>query len=390
MLRKWISVMLSLTCALSLSACWDHTEITSMLIVAGIGLDVDDSGKIYHAVVEVINVEEEGGENITAKLVEGSGSSIYAAIQDAMVMTGGTLYTNHCKVVVIGDKLARQGIDVIIDLVLRSPNLRKTLGVLVAKDVTARSILTQKTVKNDIVSFELSKMLTSNEVTLNNTRTTGIYQLHEAFISVCPSAVAPVVSVKDNNGEQVLYIEGLSVFWDQRCLGYLDGSRSEAYNLASHTVNTGSIILLDPALSAQPFGVNILQSKAGYTPHIQGDRLVMQVNIQVDATLQGGALLQVDLSDENAVNQLEVSLERKLEADVKNLIAHVQSEYGADIFNFYKEFENRYRREWEGLSQDWQSHFKNLEVEVTADVVLGGSGLIENYAPHGEAANALP
>lgn len=390
MIRKWISVILSLACTLSLSACWDHVEITNMLIVAGIGLDVDDSGKVYHAVVEVINVEEEGGENITAKVVEGNGSSIYAAIQDAMVMTGGNLYTNHCKVVVIGDNLARQGIDGTVDLVLRSPNLRKTLGVLVAKDATARSILTQKTVKNDIVSFELAKMLSSNEKTLNNTRATGIYQLHEAFISVCPSAVAPVVSVRENNGEQALCIEGLSVFSNRRCIGYLDGSQSGACNLASRTVRSGSIVILDPALSPLPIGANILQSKADYTPYIQGDQLLIHVDIQVDATLQGGTLLQADLSDENVINQLEASLEKGLEADVKNSIAHVQSEYGADIFNFYKEFENRYRREWEGLSQDWPSHFKNLQVEVTANVVLGGSGLIENYAPHGEKANALP
>lgn len=388
MLKKGLSLLLALCCMLPLTACWDHVEVNNMLIAAGIGLDLDDEG--YRAVVEVVDVAAEGSENIASKLVEGSGETMYAAIQNAMVMTGGSLYTNHCKVIVIGDKLARQGINEVVDMVLRSPNFRKALDVLVAKETTAKAILTQKTVKDDIVSFELEKMLTSNQDTLNTTRVTGVYQLHEAFISPCPTAVVPVVSIRENGRDDVLYIQGTAVFWTDHLQGYLSGQETELYNILRHTVTSGSIAAHNEALSAKPIEAKLMRSTVRLTPGIVGDRLRMQVSVHANMILQGGALLTADLAEESTVKQLESSLAQQLERDAIEVISRAQTDYRADIFDFSKEFERHYHREWEALIGNWPSHFQDMEVVVDASVSVSNSGLIGNYMPYTDAANALP
>jgi|GEM_PF-950329 len=393
MCKKSIAILLALAGLLSLSACWDNVEISKLLIVAGIGLDVDDAGKVYHATVEIVNVQADGGENIAAEIVEGDGITIHSAIQNAMLMTGGTMFSNHCKVIVIGDKLARRGINEVVDMILRSPDFRKTVDVLVAKDATAKSILKKKTVKNDILCYELSKILDSNAKTMENTIAAGVYQIHEVLISDCAYFVAPAVYARENNGGDVLEVEGCAVFTEDKLQGFLDGAQSKLLNIVVHDGSNSTIAIKNAALSKHPIDVKITKSDVYLTPSLQGDVPRIKVFIRAEATLEGALLPHANLADDRTTEQLQSSINGQLSAGVKELVAEVQSQCGSDIFEFYREFEDSYRWEWPGLQRDWSTRFRGMEVSVASDVWITGSGLVGNYAPKAgdqDTANALP
>lgn len=393
MYKKLLCILLTITGLLSLTACWDHVEISEMLIIAGIGLDVDRSGELFHATVEFINVEAEGGENIKAGIVEGCGDTLHGAIQNAMLMTGGTIFGNHCKVIVIGDRLARMGVDEAIELILRSPDFRKTVDLLVAKDSTAKSVLKQKTVKNDIVSYELSKILDSNQKSIKNTVATGVYQLHDILISDCAFFVVPTVYARQNNGESVLQVDGCAVFAGERLQGFLDGEQSKLFNMVTHNNRSMTIAIEDADISSAPIDVNITQSNVHLRPYLQGEALSMRVDIAAKASLENAVLPDIDPAERQRTEQMENIIGEQLSAGVKKLVRDVQSLYASDIFEFYREYQDVYRQEWAGLQQDWRSHFRDMEITVASDVQITGSGLVGNYAPgpaDRDNANALP
>lgn len=393
MRKKLLLILLAVTVPLSLTACWDHVEISKMLIVAGVGLDVDDKGETYHATVEIVNVESDGGKNISAEIVEGDGSTMHSAIQNAMLMTGGEMFSNHCKVIVIGDKLARKGINEVIDIILRSPNFRKTVDIMVAKDAEAQSILKQKTVKSDIVSYELSKILKSNIKSQENTIATGVYQIHEILVSDCAYFVAPPVFTRKNNGDDVLQVEGCAVFTGDKLQGFLDGEQSKLFNIVTRKAGNMTIQIEKPALSLNPIDLKITKSGASLTPNRNGEVLSVDIAVAAEASLERAMLLDMDLTDSNAVEHLRRGLNEQLSADIKKLISDVQYLYGADIFEFYREYEDNYRQEWAGLKQDWGSHFRTMEVNVVSNIRITGSGLVENYTKKTDGrnhANALP
>lgn len=388
--KKALSIIICVACMLSFTACWDHVEMNKLLIVAGIGLDADDTGKLYHATLEFINIE---GENAESKIIEGEGESVYSAIQNAMVLAGGAMFANHCKVIVFGESLARQGIDDVVNLVLRSPGFRKTLDVLVAKGTTAKSVISGKAVKSDITSFELSKLLRSNADKLNNTKAVSVYKLHEKLLTDCPSAVIPAVFLKDNNGKEAACVEGTAVFYQSKLKGFLDAGQSKLYDLIEENADNGYISYKDPTLSQKPVSARVKKSSAQAVPFIEGERLSLRLDVQTEVILEGSSTLDIDLLDEQSVGRIQKDFGSHLSKEIKSLIEEVQNDYGADIFDFYKEFEDSYRQEWQTLKDDWPSHFHDIEVEVDVKVLIVGSGLIGNYFPPGSGEkheNALP
>lgn len=388
MFKKALSIIICMTCMLSFTACWDHVEMNKLLIVAGIGLDADDTGKLYHATLEFINIE---GENAESKIIEGEGDSVYSAIQNAMVLAGGAMFANHCKVIVFGESLARQGIDDVVNLVLRSPGFRKTLDVLVAKDTTAKSVISGKAVKSEITSFELSKLLRSNADTLNNTKAVSVYQLHEKLLSDCPSAVIPAVFLKDNNGKEAACVEGTAVFYQSRLQGFLDAGQSKLYDLVEENADNGYISYNDLTLSQRPISARVKKSSAQAVPSIEGESISLRLNVQTEIILEGSSPLNIDLLNEQSVDKIQNDFGGHLSKEIEGLIEEIQNGYGTDIFDFYKEFEDSYRQEWQTLKNDWPSHFRDMKVEVDAKVLIVGSGLIGNYFPSGEKhENALP
>lgn len=388
--KKALSIIICVACMLSFTACWDHVEMNKLLIVAGIGLDADSSGKLYHATLEFINIE---GDNAESKIIEGEGDSVYSAIQNAMILAGGAMFANHCKVIVFGESLARQGIDDVVNLVLRSPGFRKTLDVLVAKDTTARSIMSGKAVKSDITSFELSKLLRSNADTMNNTKAVSVYELHEKLLSDCPSSVIPAVFLKDNNGKETACVEGAAVFYQSRLKGFLDAEQSKLYDLIEENADNGYISYRDSALSQKPISARVRKSSARATPFIEGERLSLRLDLQTEVILEGSSTLDIDLLDERSIDRIQKDFGSHLSEEAEGLIEKMQLDYETDVFDFYKEFEDCYRHEWQQLKADWPAHFRDMEVEVNAKVIIEGSGLIGNYFPEdsgGNHENALP
>lgn len=388
--KKILSIILCLACLMFMTACWDHVEMNKLLIVAGIGLDMDGPGGLYRATLEFIDIEKDNAES---KIIEGEGETAYSAMQNAMTLAGGAMFANHCKVMVFGEELARQGIDDVVNLILRNPGFRKTLDILVARDTTAAEVMKHKAVKSDITSFELSKLLSSNSDTLNNTKAVSVYQLHEMILSVCPSAVVPTVFLKENNGEEAVCVEGTAAFYDSKLQGFLDSGQSKLYNLITQKADNGYISCEDPELSPKPISARIKRSSAKAVPSISGEKLSLRLDIEAEVILEGSSLLDIDLLDKESVARIENSFNSQLSGDIKELIGDIQATHKSDIFSFYKEFEDKYRQEWQYLKEDWPSHFSDMEVEANVNITIIGSGLIGNYQPAGNGKlheNALP
>lgn len=389
-MKKVLSIIICLAVALCLTACWDHVEMNKLLVVSGIGLDTDKESGRFLATLEFIDI---GGEESEANIIEGEGDSAYSAIQNAMMLAGGAMFANHCKVIVFGEELARQGIDDVINLILRSPGFRKTLDVLVAKNTTAKAVMTGKAVKSDITSFEISKLLKSNADTLNNTKTVSVYELHEKILSECPASMVPAVFLKDNNGEEAVCVEGTAIFYESKLKGFLSTEQSKLYNLVAHKADNGYLSYDDPAVSQKPVSARVRNSSVRLIPYLGGEKLSLRVFVKMDVILEGSSLLNVDLLDEASIENIQNNFNASLSREIESLIKESQTVYKTDVFGFYKEFEDNYRSQWQSLKADWPSYFEDMDVAVEADVSISGSGLIGNYYPANNGKrheNALP
>ena len=377
--RKLLCILASAAISLSMAACWDHVEINTMLIISGIGLDVDNSGETYHATVEFVNVEADRGENIVAEIVEGQGNTLQNAIQDALLASGGMMFGNHCKVIVVGEELAKMGLGGVIEMVLRSPDFRKTVEILVAKDTTAADIFAKDTIVNDILSYELSKILRNNEKSVRNTVFTSSYELHETLAGNHSFNLLPTVFVKRNGTDYILVVDGCAVLAGDQLQGFIDGEQSKLFQLIAR--NKKHVMLTMADGFEDPVNVNVIDSKVSLFPNVYDDTLFLRINVDAKATLEKAVLFETDPMNDDSRKLIEKHVSEQLSTNIAGFIHEVQIEYGSDIFEFYREFQDVYRNHWnDTLQKDWRSHFRDMDVLVTSNVKITGSGLIGNYA----------
>ena len=125
-----------------ITGCWNRREPENMHYALGFAFDIDDEG-LYTAHIQIPNPEDgnSGGNGQQAGgsaahpswTVSAKGETPYQAIFGAFPFLSKELSVAHVGVVIISEKLARQGIGPILDLLERERTLRISSRVLVAK-----------------------------------------------------------------------------------------------------------------------------------------------------------------------------------------------------------------------------------------------------------------
>ena len=378
MRKRLFTIVAAAILVIATSGCWDHVEINAMRIVAGVGLDISETPGFYLATVEIINIESGQGDDVMAEILQGEGPTIYTAIQAAMTSVGGKMFANHCKVVIIGEGLATEGINSIIDIVLRNIGFRKSVDIIVAKGAQAADIFTGVEQESGALSYTIGKVLHNNAESQSNTSPIGVYKLHESIISRVPVSVIPTAFIVEEE-EPKVSVEGGAIFYEDRLAGFIDGDEFRLYSMITDSVKGGYLLTFDPEISSNLIGVRIERTKANITPHIQGSRLIAQVQVEAQAVLEGPMLVDIDIEDRQSQDLLRQSLEKQLSNDLYRFASGIQEDYGLDIFGFHREFEDRFRQEWGDLSKDWGAHFSEIEMFIESSVNITGSGLMGNF-----------
>src|SRR5512138_1425561 len=156
-----------------LSGCWNYRELDNMLMVAGMALDTGKEGFKYHATFELLDLSQ---GKTGSKLLETEGDSLFECARNAIGKTKKKLFFSHCKLVVISNQLASEGVAPLFDFLMRDSEPRINLDIIVSKENTAGDILQQKPVTDQLVSIEISDQLKQNTASLGEAPNVKLYQ----------------------------------------------------------------------------------------------------------------------------------------------------------------------------------------------------------------------
>ena len=109
-------------------------------------------------------------------------------------------------------------------------------------------------------------------------------------------------------------------------------------------------------------------------PVIKGENIVMRIstitNVSI-AEIEGRAL---DTGEEGSM-ELAGQFEDMLQEDMKNLVMHVQKEFGCDIFGFGNAIRMEYPDVWKEIESDWDRLFQSIEVVTESQVHIENTAL---------------
>jgi spore germination protein KC len=388
MKAKWIiRTFLLLWMVSLLTGCWNKRELNEMAIVMAMGVDkVEETGE-YRVTFQVVNpgtvapgTTGGGGNGTPVTIFSGTEKTLFKAVRKTSQKVPRQLFFSHMKLLVIGETIAKEGIQDLIDFFERNPETRLTTKVLVTRDVEAESMLkiltpVEKIPANGITrQMELTEKVWAENVNI---------EMEDVVKGLVSEGGEPVISgvkivgkleegTKKSNLEQtdtvaLIEIKGVALFKEGKLRRWLDGDKVRGVLWLQNKIES-SIITTDCKDQKDAISIEIVRSKTGVTAGVLARKPLIHINIRQEGYV-GEVTCPIDLTKKEEIAKLENEWERETKKQVMEAVKVAQSEK-SDIFGFGEAVSRENPKAWEKMKKEWNKTFAEIEVDVNVDAFI--------------------
>ncbi|RYG72481.1 Ger(x)C family spore germination protein [Lentibacillus lipolyticus] len=359
-----------------LSGCWDRTEVNDLAIIAGVGLDRTDNGKIELS-VQITNPKAIGGPGMSSGsgqsgqqpviVKTGTGKTIYDARSKLQEKTSRQLFEGHNRVIIIGKSLAETGIRKHIDFFARFPIPRLRANVFFT-DGKATDILKVIPSFENGESAEAARELAELKIGMNVTTKDLLQQLAS---SSGDTALPKITASKSKLGEG-LKVNGTAIFKNNKLTGQIDDKVTRGLLWLTDAIETASVTI-QPKDAEGYISFKILRSSTELIPTIKNGKWKMIVRITTEDDVTENET-KLDMMDPKIVEKLEKQMEKSIDKRIQLVLDEVQTGMEADVFGFGEAFERTYPQKWKQQEDQWDKKFPEIEVVIKSDVKIRRPG----------------
>lgn len=383
---------------LFLSGCWDRQELGEVALVMGLGVDLGKGKNRYTLSFQVVNPAQVAGGQTTGGNQTGSsvttysesGETLYETIREVSQKLSRRLVFSHTEVLIIGEQLAKKkGIQQIFDFTERYYKFRKTTKVLLARNNTARDVLSVSLPLEDIPAIRIgnSLMKTSQIWGENPVRTIHdvIQMLSSKGKQLTLSGIA--VTGNENEGKSVknkeridlkanVEMKGLAIFQNGRLKGWVENETARGVLYVLDEVKS-TVMTLPCHGKKEGIAVEIVRSKTNVQANTQKSIPRLTVNIFAEGSI-AEVLCPLNLKDSKTIFRLERKLEKAIQKEVRNSVQKAKK-MKSDIFGFGETVNRSDPKRWKALQKKWNETFTRVPVQIRVHAFIRRTGL--RFAP---------
>ncbi|GGA32861.1 Ger(x)C family spore germination protein [Paenibacillus physcomitrellae] len=383
----WRKIALVLMCMLPLTGCWDRLELNDRAILLGWGMDLLEDGRYLataNIVLPMAAKAQEGSGGSPGFLTESAiGKDITDAGQNMQKKLSRVTFSGHRRNIFIGENLAKHGIGHLMDEYTRSPNVRPRSNIFIVKNGTAQeamalfyrletnpSIAVQKI--QEKLGAPISRSLLDFFIQINKNKS-GVMPTIEV---VNPEREVPKKTENDSPPQPTLEMDGIAIMDENiKLVGYLEPDDFWVRLWVADELKKRDITkTIDGKENTVSMRLSNLRSKV--TPIFQDG----SVSFKIRLTARGEIVennTAMNVAEDQVILKLEQTFQKRLEADVLQVIKKVQTQYGTDVFDFGDTIRMFHPYKWKKLEPDWEQTFKQAPVDVQLQLDITGTGLYE-------------
>ncbi|GMQ57054.1 Ger(x)C family spore germination protein [Vallitalea sediminicola] len=394
-MKKYLYLLILFVIVLVCSSCRSvKKDIEKYAMVLSTGYDWTEEDK-YLLTIQVLKTSREqtsgstnGGvdkkHSLPSEVViyTSKGETINKAYDNLTTSLGQEPYFSHNKFIVIGEKLAEKGIDLIIDSNLRGHEVRPNTPVLVARG-EANKIIKQLTPTDTIPANAIENII-KNQFEKGLTILTNLKDIYNGLADKTAGITTGVIYLEKqsdiaHNGK-IFIIEEIAIFKDDKLIGFLNKEESRALMWIKSKVKSGDIVVNSPKNETDKITFEILNSKCKITPEYDGSNYLIKLNINQNSNIVSMVGEHDPMNDYKVLDELEKVQNKSIEEDVINVIKKVQKDYNVDIFDFGEAIHRKYPKQWNVIKEEWDEIFPHVLIEVTVKSSIKRPGLISKPA----------
>ncbi|MFY9486273.1 MAG: Ger(x)C family spore germination protein [Bacillota bacterium] len=398
-----IALIISIT-SVTMTGCWNRREPVGLLFPTLLGFDIDETGE-YIVFAQFPNPTVAsgaaangggGGRSLSFWVNIGRGQTPYSALKDLALTTSRLISLTHVTVLLISEKLARQGIGPIVELFLRNHELRLIVRTAIVEGSITDLLESELPLEPtpglgmhrmlEFIRDERSQIPEGN--LLEKLREMAEPGHDPMFMRMTVLPAAKEQSFTDpgtTQGEMakpIVKIHGSAVFRKDKMVGWLDDHESGGANWVLGTISRATYVVAAPQHDCL-VTIELLQRSREVKPLISGDEIGVNVKIGAIARVQDiTGRIPVDRDDRETVEWLTQEVVGHIENDVQLALSKAR-ELGADVFGFGNLIYRKEPRVWEQIGEDrWHELFQTLKVNVDVEVHVRRPGLvISSFTP---------
>lgn len=389
-MRK-IKLLIIVILLFSTSGCWNYYELNEIAICTGMAIDKTDDGyEITYLISNAPKQEtsyKEGQAGVTS--YSGKGKTLVAANQDIALKMPMHPYHGHLLVVIVSEDVAKDGIEDVLDLMLRAAESRKNFYLILSKDSKAKDILQ---ILSPLDSFPSNTIASDIESIKNDSAM--VYEIsYNDFISkFLSNGIEPVLNavtvlgdVDKGSDEKSLgkttpsaniKLKELGVFKNDKLLGWLSDDETQGINTINNKVSRIFIEVECDDNKKVTTSITNLSAKKTLEINSQDD-----INVYID--IKGSASIietncKIDLEDNEQIYEIEKKTNKKFKKIINKGIDRVQKDFKSDIIGIGNLIYKKKPKLWESINKDWNDNFfPNINFKVNINIEINNKGSLE-------------
>ncbi len=384
-MRKWFFLLLAFLMPFSMSGCWGKTEVEELGFIMAIGIDQGQAPDTYRVTYQM-GVPKKGGEgggssidNLTLTV---EAHSMRESMDKVYSVSSRRPFVGTVKVIVVGEELARLGINPALDFFQRYYEFRRTAFLVISKGPAAQ-LLGVETRQDKLAGLSILGIIEQAKATSSF----PVVRLGHYLTVLADEILAPVIPIayplksgeagmmykgKEGDVAEEIRLSGAAVLKGDRLKDILSEAETRGYMWLQDEVKQRFI-----TAKLEMGGKNSFASARILTARTKWKLEPMDGKVGIHYTITGtwdgdelsGA--QQRLSPSEWLNQYESKInEAFTEVIQEECDAALQKsrELQLDFIGIGKHIQQRDPHYWKMVKDDWENRLTSFPVVVDVNL----------------------
>jgi spore germination protein KC len=383
-MRKTIKLLLLFgVLTFTLSGCWDKIEVRELGIVLGMGIDYMEGEEPIRLTLQT--VKPNGQQSAESKAGSGDdkfetlivrGHTVFDAYNNIQKTSQKKVIFPHSKIIIIGRKVAEQGVASITDYLLREREIRPTSWIAVA-NTTASEMLESSLSVGAIPSAGLVTMMEG----LRTSNLTHPTPLIEFYMRMQGDSQASIIPLIRKDGKHVKF-EQTAVFFKDKMVGTISINETRGLLWLENRLVKGNVTFPYKNSSGNLLKNVSVEISKGHTRIIPRFTAPSEITIDIECRATGNIreaeIKNATMFNAGEIEQLEKATEAVISKRIEMTILKAQKEIKVDFIGFEEKFHNAYPKQWRELENDWLEIFPSIKTNVKVDIEINRQGVTKN------------
>lgn len=359
------------------AGCWDRQEIEERTSVVAMALDRSKGDKDLLRLSVQIPIPKKiagsgaggggqggGGGSEAVRIMSATGNTLSEATRNLQKRLNQEIFYGHTRVIAIGEDLAREGIDSVMDALRRTPQIRRLLWPVVVKGEALRLLESNPKLEQIPMLYLMDLMNSSTKRGMIPDVSLGHF-----FIQLSDSATEPGMNIIEATPDEIKW-SGLAVFKESKMVGQLDW-REVTSLIQIRDEKIGGIIEVDCAKGKKvAFRPKAIKTNKNY--HKEAEEITVQVKVRMEGDIVESQC-DIDFTKQPNILAIQKKLDAEMEKRADQLLRHLQKDLKQDVFSFGKDIRAMHPDWWDQMK--WEEEFTKLKMEVHYHILIRRTGM---------------